>query len=770
MSEISARNVPVASEKRLLVGLLLLLLSLALIGGGGWLLSLGGSAYYLFAGIAVGLSGALLIRGDARGIWVYAAMLLGTLLWALWEAGLNGWAIQARLFAPAVLGVWVGWPWLRRLGRVKLAALALIVALPFALWIYNGNRNETVTTESLPADGPGDWPQYAHDLGGSRFSPLTQINASNIGKLKLAWSYRTGVPQIGIGFETTPLMLDNRLYLCTQNNIIIALDPETGQQVWRVDPKVDAPAGATCRGVAHHAQPGASGLCAKRIIAATTDGRMLALDAATGAACHDFGDRGTIDLKRGLGEVGRGYYYVSSAPTIVNGNAIVGGWVLDNQYVGEPSGVVRGFDVITGKLAWAWDMDRPDRTGEPPAGETYTRGTANSWAPMSGDEKLGLVYLPTGNATPDYWGGRRSAGSERYASGVVALDASTGKVRWNFQTVHHDLWDYDVASQPVLIDLPIGGKNVPALIQATKQGQVFLLDRRTGAPLSRVVEKPVAQKPSAGDFNAPTQPFSVDMPAFDNTILSERSMWGTTPLDQLWCRIKFRQARYSGQFTPPNIDWSIFFPGYMGGVDWGSVAVDPERHLMVANWSRIGNYMRMLPRSEAAGIGPSTDGAVHAGQPVPQGGTPFAVLNGPFLSPLGVPCTEPPFGKIAAVDLVTRKVVWERPLGTSRDSGPFNIRSRIPLPMGVPNTGGALTTRAGLVFIGATQERAFRAFDIRTGKKLWSADLPAGGNATPMTYISPKTGRQFVVIGAGGSAALVTGNSDHIMAYALPAK
>jgi quinoprotein glucose dehydrogenase len=375
-----------------------------------------------------------------------------------------------------------------------------------------------------------------------------------------------------------------------------------------------------------------------------------------------------------------------------------------------------------------------------------------------------------GNATPDYWGGHRSAGSEKYSSSVLALDAASGAIRWSFQTAHHDLWDYDIAAQPTLIDLQIDGKTVPALVQATKRGQMFLLDRRDGTQLATVDERPVPQGPAPGDFLSPTQPFSTGLPAFDNTVLSEKNMWGTTPFDQLWCRIKFREARYEGPMTPPGVHPTITYPSYLGGIDWGGVSVDPERHLLVVNWNRVANYTRLVPRSEAPNVRPSESGGIHVGEPVPQIGTPFALFTAAFLSPVGIPCTEPPFGKIGVVDLASHKMLWERPLGTSSDSGPFDLRSHIPIEMGVPNTGGSMTTRAGLIFIGATQERAFRAFDINTGKLLWWAALPAGGHASPMTYISAKSGRQYVVIAAGGNAPLHSGVGDYVIAYALPAK
>jgi len=759
-------------ERRMVLAIILAIIALILIIGGAQLALLRGSIYYLAAGLMVAGSAWLAFRGDGRSIIVYATMLGVTLLWALWEGGLDPWRLQSRLVAPLVLGVWVCWPWLRQVRGIFLGALAVVV-LAFAGWLWQVNRLETAPLQIVQGpDGSGDWTHYGNIQAGTRFSPLTQINQSNVAKLEPAWTYRTGVmTKTGLGFETTPLMVENTLYLCTPTNIVVALDPETGARRWQYDPKVNAPPAGACRGVAYHVVPNATGACATRIIFGTVDARLMAIDAKDGRPCRDFGTNGAVDLKKGLGSVISGYYYISSAPTIVRGKVVIGGWVTDGQFVGEPSGVVRAYDAVSGKFAWAWDMDRPHEHGEPGPGQVYSRGTANSWGPMSGDDELGLVYLPTGNSTPDYWGGLRSKGTEQYASSVVALEAETGEPRWSFQIVHHDLWDYDISPQPTLIDMPIGGKVVPALLQTSKSGQFFMLDRRTGRPLKKVEERPVPQGPAPGDWLSPTQPFSPELPAFDNRLLTAQEMWGLTPLDQLWCRIKFAQARYDGMFTPPGFPrFTVTYPSYLGGVNWGGISIDPLRKLAIVNWSRMANYTTMLSRNQAdeMGLKPSNNGGAHVGEPVPQTGTPFALLTGAFLSPLGVPCTQPPFGKIGVVDLVSGKMKWERSLGTGANSGPFDLPSHLPLPMGVPNMGGSITTRSGLIFIAATQERAIRAFDVNSGKLIWRAPLPAGGHATPMTYRSPRSGRQFVVIAAGGNASLHSGAGDYVIAYALP--
>ena len=760
---------PTPAPPRKILAVALGLIAALLVAGGVQLIALGGSPYYALAGAAVGLSAWWTFRGDGRGVTIYLLMLAATFAWALVEGGLDPWRLQSRVLAPAVLGIWVAWPLLRARPRTaSIAAVALLVG--FGGWLFTVNQPDpapaqgTATAATTP-DGSGEWRNYGNTLAGTRHTPVSQITPANVGKLERAWTFRTGVNIIGIGMETTPVMIGDMLYLCTSNNIVFALDAETGQKRWSVDPKTKTPPAATCRGVSYYEVPGATGQCARRIIFGTTDARLMAIDAADGSRCRDFGKDGSVDLKKGMGHVYPGYYYITSAPTIVRGKIVLGGWVNDGQYVGEPSGVIRAFDATTGAFAWAWDMDRPDDHRE----QTYSRGTANSWGIMSADESLGLVYAPTGNSTPDYWGAHRSKGSEKYSASVVAIDVETGAARWHFQTAHHDVWDYDVSAQPTLVDLPVGGKTIPALVQGTKRGEVFLLDRRTGKPIAPVEERAVPQGAAPGDWLTPTQPFST-MPAFDRTLLTERHMWGLTPLDQLWCRIKFLQARYEGPMTPPGVKPSITYPSYLGGINWGGVSGDPDRRLMVVNWSRMANYTSMVPRADAdrMGISISKDGSSHVGMPVPQEGTPFALRTGAFLSPLGAPCTEPPFGKIAVVDLVSRKVVWERPLGTSEDSGLFDKASHVPLPMGVPNAGGSITTRGGLIFIGATQEKAFRAFDLKTGALLWHSRLPAGAHASPMSFVSPKSGRQFVVVAAGGSATLHSGAGDYIVAFALP--
>ncbi|MBV6416054.1 MAG: Quinate/shikimate dehydrogenase (quinone) [Steroidobacteraceae bacterium] len=787
--------------------LLLAAIGLAMLIGGAKLLRLGGSAYYLVIGLLLVASAVLLWRRRRSGALLYGAILFITLAWAIREAGFDAWALAPRLGLLFVLGAWLLLPIARR-GfmpptqsssrarglRILPRSLRLIGAAVLAILIGWGLR---IAGPAAPADpayqagvrapqgitgtatsarpGADSWASYGNDPGGSRFSAAAQITPANVGRLEVAWTYRAGAPSLPgyLNFEATPLKVGHSLYLCTGYNDVIALDADSGREIWRYRAHVDTTdvTAFTCRGVAYYRIPGATGTCAARIYTNTVDARLIALDAGDGHPCEDFGTHGIVSLLAGMGEVTRGYYLVTSAPTVVRGRIVLGGWVTDGQFWGEPSGVIRAFDAQTGALSWAFDMGRPDRHTEPPPGETYTKATPNSWAPMSVDEALGLVYAPTGNATPDYYGAQRRSFDDRYSSSVVALDAGTGDVRWSFQTTHHDVWDYDVASQPTLVDLPTAQGVRKALVQPTKRGEIFVLDRITGEPIKPVEERAVPQRgAAAGERLSKTQPFSVGMPSFRGPDLTERSMWGLTPLDQLWCRIRFREARYEGTLTPPGLQWAVFYPGSVGGHNWGSVSVDPDRHMMVATSNRIANYVRLLTRqdADARGLKPRRPGSSEVvGAAAAQEGTPFGVDVRPFLSPLGVPCQPPPYGMLSGVDLETGQLVWHHALGTAQDSGPLGMRLGLKLPFGPPNAGGAITTAGGLTFVSASLDAYLRAFDTASGKRLWEARLPAGGQATPMTYTTD-SGRQMVVIVAGGMAAFNTLTGDYVVAFALP--
>lgn len=768
-----------------IIGGLLAIIGAVLLVGGGKLLLLGGSPYYALAGIACLASGFLVIRGSARGVWLYAAFLIATILWALYEVQFQFWGLLPRLAGPTFFALLMALPFLRRKitnqtdGITRWAApvasgLAVLVLL--GSWIAS---KPDLPERELAADGtpstvtpgqPDAWSAYGRTTAGTRYSPASQITPANVSGLKPAWTFETGeskakMPDVKqfFSFMVTPLMVNDKLYFCSPRGVVIALDGDTGKQVWRFDPKAELGDAQmlNCRGVSYHSDPAATGVCAARILSTTVDGRLLAVDAETGAQCQDFGDKGYVSLKEGMGETTPGATYTSSPPVIIGNAAVLGAYGRDNFKTGEPSGVVRAFDVKTGRLLWAWDAGRPDDAGPLAPGEIYTRGSPNAWTVFSADPVLGLVYVPTGNATPDHVSMHRTPQDERYSSAIVALDAATGKVRWHFQTTRRDIWDYDLPAQPVLFDLPVQGRGVPAVAVPTKRGEIFILDRATGKPLTKVEDRPVPKGDIPGEIYAPTQPYSTGFPSLAPTYLKESDMWGATPLDQMWCRITYRSLEYKGDFTPPTTKGSIQYPGIFGILNWGSVSIDEQRQVMIVNSSAIPQIVRLYPRTG----GPGDDAAAgnsHTAGYLPQTGTPYGVSLLPMLSPLGIPCEAPPWGHLTAIDLKARKVLWQRPLGTTRDSAPLGI----PVP-GVFNIGGSVTTQSGLTFIAATLDDYLRAFDVGSGKELWRGRLPAGGQATPMTYTSSKTGRQYVVIAAGGHGFLGSTPGDYVVAFAL---
>ena len=616
---------------------------------------------------------------------------------------------------------------------------------------------------------PSDWPAYGRDEGGSRYSPLAEISRDNVTQLQVAWTYRTGdIPtkRQGSSFETTPILVDGTLYLSTPFNKIIALDPETGTERWRYDPHLDTDvrySDFTSRGVSTWLDPDrpAGGICRRRIFHATKDSRLIGLDAATGKPCNDFGEKGVVDLSQGVGKVHAREYGVTSPPAIIDDLVIVGSNVADNQREDAPSGVVRAFDARTGALRWAWDpIPLHARDVRAPAPDKRFRlGTANAWAPFSVDRERRLVFVPTGNTSPDYFGGNRRE-SDYYSSSLVALRAATGAVVWRFQTVHHDLWDYDVPAQPTLLTVRRDGKEIAAVVQATKMGHLFVLDRGTGAPLLPVEERAVPQSDVTGEHTSPTQPFPVAPPPLASADLTPDDAWGLTPWDRGRCRDRIASARSEGIFTPPSLKGSVMIPGNAGGTNWGGVAVDPQRGLVLVNQSNVPFYVRLIPRNRY-----EAEKAAHPGiEFAPQIGTPYGVQREPLLSPLGIPCNSPPWGTLAAVDAATGAIRWQVALGTTRDMLPVPIS----INWGTPNIGGPMVTASGLVFIGAAMDDYLRAFDVENGAELWKGRLPAGGQATPMTYRVRENGRQYVVIAAGGHARMGSTLGDYVVAFALP--
>ncbi len=762
----------------LLYGLLLVAIGGTLAIGGAKLIALGGSFYYLPAGLLTLASGLSVMAGRWRiGGWIFLALMAISLVWSLVEAGLDGWALMPRLLSPFVLGL----PFLiaalvKGRGRVRqagLGALAVAVLLVGAVWTtagYDPVEAESGEIAAYADDPEAEWTHFGGTKEGRHFSNLAQINRDNVGQLEVAWTIPLGpfpVPPYGQN-QSAGLKVGDHLFNCTPFSDVIDSDPETGRIRWQfvTDADVSGHFTTKCRGVAYYEIPEATGQCSHRVYTATTDGRLVALDADHGKLCGDFGNGGFVNLMKGIEQRKPGYYRVTSAPTLVRGKLVVGSAIADGQHAGEPSGVVRAYDAVTGELAWAWDVDNPGQTGEPEEGKSYNQGTPNAWGPMSADEALGIVYVPTGNATPDYYGGHRSEGSNKFASSVVAIDAETGEVRWHFQTTHYDVWDYDVASQPVLFDLQRDGETIPALLQPTKRGQTFVLDRRDGKPLFPVEERPAPQT-GAVEKLSPTQPWSPGLPNLGGPLLTESRMWGITAIDQLLCRIKFREARYEGSLTAPGVTPSIADPGYLGGTNWGSFSIDTSRQLGFTLSNRIVNYIRLIPRDDPEARDLKADPSSNLGGPVAQEGTPYAANIAPFLSPIGVPCQAPPHGLINAIDLKTGKMVWSRPIGLARDLGPMRIPSRLPFTIGTPTFGGTMSTAGGLVFAGGSQDHAFRAFDSETGELLFEADLPGTAASRPMTYMADGDGRQYVVI---ASDAAMKGGKAYVAftAFALP--
>lgn len=705
---------------------------------------------------------------------------------------------------------------LRGAGLPLTLALAVALVVAAVSWFNDPYLTAGTAPQArahVPDDAggvpPGEWHAYGRTGHGERYSPLAQITPANVSRLQEAWTYHTGDVRGQAGdpeettFEVTPLKVGNRLFLCTPHQLVIAINATTGAELWRYNPKILdelALQHLTCRGLSYY--PGgntpasnsttdATGLtgpvqvaaaevpisnlpvaagtavttsCDAKLFMPTADGRLIAISPETGAVCSNFGGgEGQINLWINMPNVRPGAYYSTSPVAVARNLVIVGGTVLDNVSTQEQSGVIRAFDVTTGNLVWAWDSGNPEQTAPLPPGETYTANSPNSWSIMSVDPELGMVYVPLGNQPPDQWGGNRSPAVERFSSSVVALDIATGQVRWSFQTVHHDLWDYDVPAQPGLVDLTIKGETVPAIVQPTKQGEIFVLDRRTGQPLLPVTEVPAPGGATQGDRAAPTQPVSAL--SFQPQPLSGSSMWGATMFDQLACRIWFHRLRYDGRFTPPTMQGSLIHPGNFGVFNWGGIALDPERQIAFTTPNFLAFVSRLVPRQSDTALyvqgGNRPEGSLPALNE--NFGAPFAVQLYAFTSFLGIPCQQPPWGYVAAADLTTGKTVWMHRNGTVRDLSPIPL----PFEMGVPNLGGPIITKGGVAFLSGTLDYYVRAYDVATGEQLWQARLPAGGQATPMSY-QGEDGRQYVLVVAGGHGSLGTKPGDAVIAYALP--
>ena len=618
-----------------------------------------------------------------------------------------------------------------------------------------------------------DWPYYGHDAGGMRYSPLTQINRQNVASLKVAWTFHVSDISDGSGgqkrsgLETTPILVDGTLYLTTGFNRVFAIDPETGKQRWVYDPMIELAGnygdGLINRGVAAWLDSTrAKGKpCRRRIFEATLDARLISLDAANGEPCMDFGNRGQISL-RDVARYIPAQYHMTSPPVVIDDVVVVGSAIDDNSRAEMPSGVVRGFDARTGGLRWKWEPLPPNEapsTAQTP-GKTWRTGAGNAWTVMVVDPERDLVFVPTGSASPDYYGGLRP-GDDKWADSVVALRGKTGEFVWGFQLVHHDLWDYDSASPPLLATLQRDGKSVPVVIQGNKTGFLYVLNRDTGIPVIPVEERAVPQTDVPGEVTSPTQPFPLAPPAVAPQKLSADDAWGITPQDREVCRERLKSLRNDGLFTPPSVQGSLSVPGNVGGMNWSGYAYDPQNSLLVVNTNNLPAKMRVIPADKYWG---EADQHPEDGDYTQQAGAPYAMFRTfLFAKEHHLPCAPPPWGTLTAVDMGTGTIRWQVPLGSLSPSKPG-------VPLGAPSLGGPIVTAGGLIFIAGTMiDPAIRAFDIQTGKEIWKAQLPTSGGATPMTYQSPKSGKQFLVIAAGGHRGVTEEpQNDSIVAFTLP--
>src|SRR5580698_167457 len=594
----------------------------------------------------------------------------------------------------------------------------------------------------------GDWAYVGHDAGGMRFSPLKQINVDNVKNLRVAWTYHVGDISDGkgfarrSGFETTPILVDGILFLSTPFNRVIALDPETGKEKWTFDPMVDIVTGygdgLINRGVATWLDSKrVKGVpCRRRIFEATLDARLIALDGASGTPCADFGNRGQVSL-RDVVRYQPGRYHMTSAPVVIDDLVVVGSAIDDNSRADMPGGVVRAYNARTGRLAWKWeplppnddskssDVQNPNDNGPQRATKIWRTGAGNAWTGMAVDAERGLVFVPTGSASPDYYGGLR-LGDNKWADSIVALRAKTGEMAWGFQLVHHDLWDYDTASPPLLVTVRHDGMDVPVVVQGNKTGFLYVLNRDTGVPVFPVQERPVAQSDIPGEMTSPTQPFPVAPPPLTPQTLSADAAWGAIPVDRETCRNWIRGLRNEGIFTPPSLQGTLVVPGNIGGMTWSGYAFDPQHNLLVVPTNSIPTVARLIPREkleEAARSGEDGDYAR-------QTGTPYGMYRRFLQASSDLPCSPPPWGMLSAVDMKEGTIKWQVPLGSMQYFG----GGHEPIPPGSIGFGGPIVTASGLAFIAGTFDPYIRAFDVETGKELWKAQLPASGNATPMTY------------------------------------
>ena len=781
-----------------LSGIVIALFGLALLYMGGKLLLVGGSAFYAVIAIGVLATAVLLLLNKRSALTLYALLMWVTLIWIITEVGFDKWQWIPRGDLFGVIGVWLALPWTvsrlysaeRKFHPFLGSTVIVMIALVIGLCFYDPVPQQgTITNERSNSDVSGagdDWVAYGGNDNGQRFSTLKQITKDNVSNLEVAWTYHTGdlrqdSDASEYTFEATPLKVNGLLYICTPHNEVHALDPETGAVKWKYEPPHDGSylwQHQTCRGVSYYdgsnsaannttAQPA---LCRKRIFNASVNAHLVALDADTGQVCSDFGHNGSIDLHDNLGTLRPHALMETSAPLVAGNLVIVGSSVMDNGYnQGNPSGVIRAYDAQSGRLVWNFDPANPEQTQPIAADAIYPQDTPLAWATLSADVKNGLVYVPFGNASPDEVGTHRDETStaEQFRDNLVALDLQTGRFKWRFQSSHHDLWDRDNPSQPSLLDIDYQGSRQPALILPTKTGNLFVLNRLTGKPIYPVNEVNVStESPIAGEKYSPTQPVSALN--FIPQPITEKSMWGITPFDQISCRIDFRQLRYDGNpWTPPTEQGSLIFPGNIGVFNWGSVAVDPQRQLLIAAPVRLAYKYNLIKRSAQTENSRlfSKDGQPFWNENF-QG--EYAIHIQQFASDLGIPCIAPPWGRMVGVDLKTGKTEWLRRIGTTKNLKTSFLPGRFPIgfPMGMVAHGGPLVTAGDLVFHGATADNYFRAYDSTTGQLLWQTELQAGVQATPSTFVG-KDGKQYVVVAAGGHGSLGTKLGDTLVAFRL---
>ncbi len=658
----------------------------------------------------------------------------------------------------------------KKIGLVVVLAILVAVGIA-ALFLYEAPVS---VVDAGPQPNGSVSFEMADRQTAMQRSDLSQINVDTIADLKAAWIYHTkdtnGSSDALVAFEDEPLIVEGNLIVCSISRRIIALDPASGQERWVFDPKVSGAKMLKCRGVATWVDPQVPGgrACHTRIVFGTADNRLIAIDARTGKPCADFGEKGTVQVKSDRPQSFAGEFSMTSRPAIVNGVVIVGSTVADDQRLSAPSGRVLAFDARTGAPKWQFDPLPRDPTE--PAARTWLRGSAgtigggNVWATMTADEARDLVFLPTTSPSVDFYGADRP-GDNLYADSVVALRASSGKVAWSFQFTHHNIWDYDTPAPPILIEYPQGGKTVPALVQLTKTGMIFLLNRETGEPISPVKELPVPQGGAApGEWLSPTQPFSVGMPSLAAQGFEPKDAWGFTWFDRKSCEDKVSRLRHGPLYTPPSLKGTIANPGFAGGANWGGGTYDPASHILVVPVAHVPMIVTLIPRDSPQAQVDQSKIETRSAMVFPQDETPYLAKIEPLMSAFGAPCSPPPWASLTAVDLVQRKIVWKTPLGT------IDRLTGLPLPiaLGTPGAGGPLSTSGGLVFIGYTLDNRLRAFGLKDGKELWkSPPLPAPAVANPITYTVG--GAQYVVIAAGGHSMYGGDRSDAVIAFRLPA-